>query len=68
MATREVSTVSTAWPVFSVVDAIPLAVISKTEELRAIIGPKKYEALVMEAIQNVGCTSLPKMRQNFLRR
>lgn len=48
------------------VDAVPLAIIAKAEELRASIGPEKYEPIVIEAIQNIGCKSLPSNATEFL--
>ncbi len=47
-------------------EAIPLAVVSKAEELRSSIGSKRYEALLVEAIQNVGRSSLPRDATEFL--
>lgn len=47
-------------------DAIPPTVIEKTEELHSSIGPKNYEALLVEAIQNVGRSSLPSNANEFL--
>jgi hypothetical protein len=48
------------------VDAIPLAIISKTKELRTAIGPEKYEALLIEATRRVGRTSFFKDASEFL--
>lgn len=44
----------------------PLAIPAKAEELRAAVGPEKYEAVVIEAIQNVGRKSLPSDATMFL--
>ncbi len=48
------------------VDAIPLAILAKAEELRVTIGSEKYEALVIEAIQGIGRCILPKDAAEFL--
>ncbi len=48
------------------VDAIPPSIIAKTEESRESISSEKYESSVIEAIQNVGRTSLPKDATEFL--
>lgn len=47
-------------------DSIPLAIIAKTEELRATIGPKKHEELLVSAIQDIGRGSIPKDATEFL--
>lgn len=48
------------------VDAISPVIIAKADELRTSVGQEKYEELVVSAIQNVGCTSLPKDATEFL--
>ena len=48
------------------VEDVPQALISNTEELRRIIGREKYEALLIEAIQNVGPNFLPCNATDFL--
>lgn len=48
------------------VSAIPPAIIRKAEELHSSIGPDKYEALLIEAIQNLGRSSLPSNATEFL--
>lgn len=48
------------------VDRIPPATIARAEELRTSIGPEQYEALVIEAIQNVDRQPLPSNATEFL--
>lgn len=53
-------------PLGSLTCSRPASTIAKTEELRATIGPEKYEALVIEAIQNGNSNSLPCNATEFL--
>jgi hypothetical protein len=48
------------------VNAVPSSLIAKTEELRASLAPGKYEAVLIEAIQNVGRKSFPKDATEFV--
>lgn len=48
------------------VDGIPLTILAKTEALRVKIGQEKYEAALIEAIQNIGHTTLPQDASEFL--